>query len=161
MKFWGGLVALVGTIILCGYIGLTSLFNITNPPPKPWILIEYTNISNPDTASFQNCEWSQEAKAIIPTEESKPFSFGYRFKNEYRIVSIDTTKSPRFDESAYYWGWVENDGVVFVYFPFDLKRIPIPRNAKFLRDVPGPATGEPALKQSRMEALSTKEMKRT
>ena len=135
MKFWGGLAALVGTIILCGYIGLTSLCNITNPPPKPWILIEDTNISNPDIASFQNCNWSQEAKAMIPNDKSRPFSFGYKFMNEYRVLRVDTTKSPRFDDSAFCWGWVENDGEVFVYFPFDVKKIPVPQNAKFLSDI--------------------------
>ncbi len=133
MKFWGGLAALVGTIILCGYIGLTSLCNITNPPPKPWILIEDTNISNPDIASFQNCNWSQEAKAMIPNDKSRPFSFGYRFKNEYRVVNIDSTKNAKFDDSAAFWGWVGNDGSVWSYYPYVIRKPPMPGNANFLR----------------------------
>jgi hypothetical protein len=60
----------------------------------------------------------------VPTNESQPFSFGYLYKDEYRVVSIDTTKGPHFNDSAAFWGWLEDDGQVGSYFPVDIQSPP-------------------------------------
>ena len=126
---------MIGLLFFCGYLGLKSLCSVTNPPPAAEILIRNTNITNPDTASFQNCQWSDTEKAMIPVDQSKPFSFGFLFEQEYRVLSVDPTKDATFDDSAAFWGFIENDGKAFVYYPFSVKPTPLPKGAKFLREV--------------------------
>ena len=148
-------------VLIVGYIGLTSLCNLTNPPPEPWILISDTNKTNPDTASFLNCEWSNTHKAIIPNDQSRPFSFGYLFKGQYSILSIDSTKNAEFDDSAAFWGGIEADGKVWCYFPHEFRETPIPANAKFLRVVH--PWIEPKVKPQPSKSddtITTKDMKR-
>ena len=136
MKTAKALATVFIAIVLCGYLGFCCS-NITNPPPKPWILFDDTNKTNPDTTSFQNCEWSQSDKSIIPKDKSRSFSFGYLFKGSYNVMYIDSTKHANFDDSTAFWGFVGEDGKAYSYFPFQVKKTPVPTNAKFLRPVSG------------------------
>lgn len=165
MKAWRAIAAFTAMTILCVYLGLTCLCNITNPPPKPWILVNNTNISNPDIASFKNCEWSEADKSMVPKNESQPFSFGYLFSGEYRIVEFDTTKDPHFDDSAAFWGGLEDNGHIWSYYPCVIRRPPMPATARFLRAVTAPKSKVPRLnsappKKTKSEAITSKDMKR-
>ncbi len=125
-------------------IGLASLFfvaygcsriadNFDGDWNQPKVIFQNTNVTNPDLASLENCQWLDRSLVVI--DDRREAGFGYLVRGKYFKVRFDASENLSKDDSTNHVS-VNNANGFYSAFPTSGPQLaPIPKDAKFLRKV--------------------------
>lgn len=120
-------------ISLCVYGFFRLLDHLDGDWNQPKVIFQDTNVTNPDLASLENCEWKD--RSLVVLDDRKAASFGYLVRGKYFHMSFDPSENLSNDDSTNHVS-INNSNECHSAFPTPGPQPKSrPPTAKFLRKV--------------------------